>query len=121
MLDTFDKSKVQFKVEPNLKDYESKYKYFTWEKEGKEVIEWFDDGRINAAYNAIDRHLKTHLRTKTALIWEGTNGEKKTYTFEDLAKMSNKFGNLLKSHEVVKGDRVFLFLPRIAYLYFSFI
>ena len=31
---------------------------------------WFEGGKINIAYNCIDRHLKTHS-DKTALIWEG--------------------------------------------------
>ncbi|MDP2861145.1 MAG: AMP-binding protein, partial [bacterium] len=84
-------------------------------------IEWFKDGKLNAAYNAVDRHLKTWRKNKVALYWEGENGESEKYTFEDLAEKSNQFAHGLKSLGIKRGERVFIFLPRIPELYIAFL
>ena len=116
----YSKKEVTFKVSPNLADYQETYASFNWQEASKDV-EWFPNGGLNAAYNAVDRHIKTARKDKIALIWEGTNGEKKQFTFHDLYKLSNKFANLIKGKGAEKGDRVFIFLPRIPYLYASFL
>lgn len=87
----------------------------------KSEITWFDDGGVNLAYNAVDRHVGTPIEGKTALLWEGDNGATAQYTFGELAKLSNQYANFLTSLGVVKGDRVFLFLPRIPVLYAAFL
>lgn len=119
-MDIFKKSKDFFKLSPNLEDYGKVYKDFDW-KNVYDELDWFDGHKINAAYNAIDRHLKTHRKNKVALFYEDEKGAKQKYTFEELAKISNKIGNYLKQIGVDRGDRVFIFLPRIPYLYFSFL
>lgn len=116
----FSKKGYPFKSSPNLPDYYEAYAHFDWNGEKKE-LEYFSDGKLNAAYNAVDRHLATSRKTKPALVWEGAKGEKQTYTFEELSKNSNKTGNLLKKYGVGKGDRVFIFLSRVPHLYFSFL
>jgi len=108
------------KREPNLPSYDDVYKTFSWEEAAKEV-EFFSDGSLNAAHSAIDRHLSSARRDKIALLWEGADGTKRSYTFAQLASYSNQFANLLKSKGIVKGDRVFIFLPRIPQLYASFL
>ena len=105
---------------PNLLDYDKIYKEFSWEKAEKEFVELFDDGTINIAYNCIDRHAKGKKKDKTALLFEGARGEKEQYTFADLKKLTDKFANVLASHGVKKGDRVFLFLPSIPERYVAF-
>ena len=119
-MDIYKKNKKLFKLEPNLGNYEKVYKDFDWKKVYGE-LDWFEDNKINAAYNAIDRHLKTHRKNKVALFYEDEKGDKQKYTFEELAIISNKIGNYLKQIGVNRGDRVFIFLPRIPYLYFSFL
>jgi acetyl-CoA synthetase len=109
----------KLKVKPNLPDYDSAYNDFSYER-FKGEIEFFDDGRMNAAYIAVDRHLKTGVKDKVALHWIGEDGTKDP-TFADLARLSNRFANVLKSNGVSKGDRVFIFLPRIEELYVSFL
>jgi len=104
---------------PNLVSYEHEYASFSWKDAEKELV-WFD-GKLNAAFNAVDRHLTSWRKNKVALYWEGEDGQKQTYTFEDIARSSNKIGNVLKSLGVVRGDRVFLFLPRIPVLFYSFL
>ncbi len=74
---------------------------------------WFIDGKLNACYNCLDRHMQTSIRNKTAIIWEGERGESKTLSYEDLFYEVNKFSNVLKSLGVQKGDRVVIYLPMI--------
>src|SRR5690606_9685553 len=74
---------------------------------------WFVGGKLNAAYNCLDRHLTGARRTKAALIWEGEPGDTRTYTYWDLHREVGKFANVLKSLGVTKGDRVGIYLPMI--------
>ncbi len=104
---------------PNMPSYEDAYKHFDW-KRARTELDWFD-GKLNAAYNAVDRHTHTWRKNKVALYWEGEDGTEKKYTFEELAQASNKLGNILKDFDVDRGDRVFLFLPRIPELFFAFL
>ncbi|MBI3385604.1 acetate--CoA ligase [Candidatus Gottesmanbacteria bacterium] len=104
---------------PHLDDYETLYRSFSW-KSARRELDWFGPS-LNAAYNAVDRHTQTWRKNKIALYWENEQGDQKKYTFEDLSLLSNKIGNILKDFDVARGDRVFLFLPRIPELYFCFL
>lgn len=108
------------KKTPNLIDYKKALKNFTYEKYTKELV-WFNHDKINAAYNAITKNALSSRKNKIALYLEGDDGEKNKYTFLEVEEISNKIANYLKSLGVKKGDRVFIFLPRVAELYFSFI
>jgi acetyl-CoA synthetase len=105
-------------VEPNMKDYDKTRQTFNWINYHDQV-EWFGKN-LNIAHNAIDRHAKTWRKNKVALYWEG-NEQNKKFTFLELSNLSNKFANVLKDLGVVKGDRVFILLPRIPPLYISFL
>ena len=108
----------EMKVRPNL-DYDRLAADFSWDDMSGE-LDWLPGGRLNMAHEAIDRHANGRLRDKTAIIWEGKNGEQETYTFGELKTQSNKFGNLLKTLGVEKGDRVFIFMDRVPELYVAF-
>jgi len=112
--------KDSFSVEPNMDDYEKAYSDFSLSKMKKE-LDWFGNNKMNAAYNAVDRHMKTKLKNKAALICIDAAGKAKKYTYADMVRESNKFANVLKDLGVKKGDRVFIFLPRVAELYISFL
>jgi acetyl-CoA synthetase len=73
---------------------------------------WFVGGTLNASYNCLDRHLATR-GDKVALIWEGEPGEIRRVTYRELHAEVSKFANVLKSHGVVSGDRVAIYLPLI--------
>ncbi|MDQ6788002.1 MAG: acetate--CoA ligase [Acidobacteriota bacterium] len=75
--------------------------------------EWFVGGKINAAYNCIDRHLESWRKNKAAIIWEGEPGETRTLTYQQLHREVSKFANVLKQTGVVKGDRVALYMPLV--------
>jgi len=77
-------------------------------------IRYFVGGKLNAAYNCLDRHLKTCRKNKAALIWQGEPlEESKTYTYQELHREVCKFANVLKGLGVKKGDRVTIYLPMI--------
>lgn len=118
-VDIYRKSKKDYPSPPNLEDYTHTRKQFDW-KDVRQELAWFDT-KINAAYNAVDRHANTWRKNKVALYWEGDNGSKLQFTFAELSRLSSKFGNYLKTLDVERGDRVFLFLPRIPELFFAFL
>ncbi|MCK5379977.1 MAG: AMP-binding protein, partial [Candidatus Latescibacteria bacterium] len=87
----------------------------TWDTQGRNIEHtWFEDGELNITYNCLDRHLKTDLRTKPALVWQGEPEEDtQTLTYEALHKEVCKFANVLKSYGVQKGDRVAIYMPMV--------
>ncbi|MEK4175995.1 acetate--CoA ligase [Aeribacillus sp. FSL K6-1305] len=101
----------------NLANYEEAYASFDW-KEVEENFSWSKTGKINAAYEAIDRHADGPKKNKVALYYRDANRDEK-YTFEEMKELSNKAANVLKQHtDLQKGDRVFVFMPRSPELYF---
>ena len=73
---------------------------------------WFVGGTINASYNALDIH-QNAKSDKPAILWEGENGDSKTYTYGELFIEVQKFANVLKSLGVQKNDRVTIYLPMV--------
>jgi len=101
----------------NLQNYEETYQNFNWEEVEKNFT-WHKTGKINAAYEAIDRHVEGPRKNKVALYYRDEKREEK-YTFKEMKELSNKAGNVLKQFaDVQKGDRVFVFMPRTPELYF---
>jgi acetyl-CoA synthetase len=91
-----------------------------WFEPWQQVLEWtaphakwFVGGKLNAAYNCLDRHLGGWRRNKAALIWEGEPGDQRTFTYWDLHREVSKFANVLRSLGVNRGDRVAVYLPMI--------
>lgn len=103
---------------PNMLDYEGMRKDFSWDNISKE-LDGCGDGGLNMAYESIDRHANSNKSDRIALYWEGKNNEEEKYSFADLKEQTNKFANVLKSLEIEKGDRVFIFLDRVPELYIS--
>ena len=71
---------------------------------------WFEDGKINASYNCLDRHLETQAN-KTAIIFEADDGKITSITYLDLYEKVCQFANGLKSLDLKIGDRVIIYLP----------
>ena len=74
---------------------------------------WFVGGKINAAYNCIDRHLQTHRKTKPAIIWEGEPGDCRTLTYEDLYHAVCRFTHVLTHLGCRRGDRAVIYMPMV--------
>ena len=78
--------------------------------ENAPFYKWFEDGKINASYNCLDRHLKTQPN-KTAIIFEADDGKVTSITYLDLYEKVCQFANGLKSLNLKMGDRVIVYLP----------
>jgi acetyl-CoA synthetase len=95
-------------------------KNLDWFKGFKKVCEWkapfakwFTEGKLNASYNCLDRHVEGGRRHKAAIIWEGEPGDRETWTYQQLYLETCKFANALKSKGVKKGDRVAIYMPMV--------
>lgn len=91
-----------------FKKWDSVFKYTE-----KPFVKWFDGGKINVAYNCLDRHLLTERKNKAAIIWVAENGWTRTFTYQQLHDEVCRFSNVLKKKGVGKGDRVAVYLPMI--------
>lgn len=104
-------------VHPNMHDYDEAYANFSWEEVEKN-FSWHETGKVNMAYEAIDRHAETWRKNKVALYYSDSERDEK-YTFQDMKLLSNQFGNVLRNLGIQKGERVFLFMPRSPEIYVS--
>jgi len=95
--------------------------YADWFEPYKQTLQWkapfakwFMGGKINVAYNAVDRHAKSWRRNKLAYIFVGEPvGDVRKITYYELYQQVNKFANALKAQGIKKGDRVGIYLPMI--------
>ena len=74
---------------------------------------WFKGGKLNVAYNCIDRHLDTRAE-QIAIIWEGDNPTESAHiTYRKLHSNVCRLANVLKARGVKKGDRVCIYMPMV--------
>ncbi|SDZ91188.1 acetyl-CoA synthetase [Bowdeniella nasicola] len=93
--------------------------YLTWDTDFTSVLDWsnaptaawFGDGRLNACYNAVDRHVEAGLGDRIALHFEAEDGTRTDYTYAELKDEVSKAANALASLGVATGDRVAIYLP----------
>jgi acetyl-CoA synthetase len=74
---------------------------------------WFADGRLNASYNCLDRHVEAGIGDRVAFHWRGEEGEEREVTYADLHRDVQRFANALEDLGVEKGDVVGIYLPMI--------
>ncbi|MFZ8832223.1 MAG: acetate--CoA ligase [Thermodesulfobacteriaceae bacterium] len=118
--------------------YEEIYKYSLedpdgfWSDRAKELITWFkywertcywdfekpeikfyEGGKLNAAYNCLDRHIANpQMKNKAAIIWQGEpDKDVRVYTYQMLFDEVCRWANILKHFGVKKGDRVAIYMP----------
>lgn len=76
-------------------------------------ITWYEGGKLNAAYNCIDRHLSNNA-DRTAIIWEGDEPQwDKKITYQDLHDQVCLLANAMKKLGIAKGDRVIIYMPMV--------
>lgn len=75
---------------------------------------WFADGRLNVAYNCLDRHVQDGNGERVAIHWEGEpQGDARTLTYAQLLAEVSRAANALTGLGLVAGDRVAIYLPMI--------
>jgi acetyl-CoA synthetase len=103
----------------NLKNYEEALQTMDW-RNVEQQFTWSETGKVNIAYEAIDRHVVEGRGERVALHYTDGSREE-SYTFKEMMQLSSSFANGLRSLGVQKGDRVFLFMPRSPELYIALI
>ena len=92
-----------------------------WHEKWDQVLDWSDPpnakwfvgGKLNVAYNCVDRHVEAGNGDRVAFHWRGEEGEELDVTYADLHRDVQKFANALKDNGIGKGDVVGIFLPMI--------
>jgi acetyl-CoA synthetase len=102
-----------------------------WERQARELVswdtewdqaldwsnapfaKWFVGGKLNIAYNCVDRHVESGHGDQVAIHWEGEPGDARTLTYADLHREVCKAANALVALGVHKGDRVAIYMPMI--------
>jgi acetyl-CoA synthetase len=93
-------------------------KHLLWNKPFTQTLDesnapfyrWFADGKLNASYNCLDRHLTTQP-DKVALIFEADDGTVTRITYRELYHEVCRFANALKANGIKTGDRVLIYMP----------
>ncbi|GGM65454.1 acetyl-coenzyme A synthetase [Longimycelium tulufanense] len=92
-----------------------------WETRWSQVLDWtkapfarwFVDGRLNVAYNCVDRHVESGHGDQVAIHWEGEPGDTRTITYADLKREVSKAANALAALGLRAGDRVAIYMPMV--------
>ncbi len=93
----------------------------TWATEPTETLDWsnppfakwFADGKLNVAYNCVDRHVEAGNGDRVAIHFEGEPGDSRAITYAELKDEVSRAANALTELGVNKGDRVAVYLPMI--------
>jgi acetyl-CoA synthetase len=104
----------------NIGSYEERIRNFDWDM-ARDILDWQEGELLNIGAICSDRVCERGGAGRTALIWEGHSGDRKTYSFDDLRVYSNGFAQYLLELGVEPGDRVCVFMDKIPALYFSFL
>jgi acetyl-CoA synthetase len=74
---------------------------------------WFTGGKLNASYNALDRHVEAGRGDKVAFHWRGEEGEERDVSYSELLRDVKRLANVLKERGIKPGDVVGIYLPMI--------
>lgn len=92
----------------------------TWNKEWDKAYEqeglhfgWFNGGKLNLCYNAVDRHLTKPDNIAIKFVPEDPEDEVINISYFELYKQVNKAASILQDHGVKKGDVVAVYMPMI--------
>ena len=96
-------------------------KRLTWATEPTETLDWsnppfakwYADGKLNAAYNCVDRHVENGLGDKVAYYFEGEPGDTREITYAQLKDEVSKAANALLELNVTPGEIVAIYMPMI--------
>jgi acetyl-CoA synthetase len=74
---------------------------------------WFQEGKLNASHNCLDRHVEAGRGDKVAYHWVGEDGVTRDVTYSELLDMTQRFANSLRSLGIEKGDVVGIYMPML--------
>ncbi|MGH2779124.1 MAG: AMP-binding protein, partial [Actinomycetota bacterium] len=80
---------------------------------GPQWPKWFVGGTINLTYNCVDRHAHSARGGSRALIWEGEDGDTRSFTYEQLAAEVDRVANGLRAVGLGEGDAVGVYMPMV--------
>jgi acetyl-CoA synthetase len=101
--------------------WETQASRLTWASRWSEVLDWSDapvarwfvGGRLNVAYNCVDRHVENGHGDQLAFQWEGEPGDTRAITYAELKDLVCQAANALVELGVRTGDRVAIYMPMI--------
>jgi acetyl-CoA synthetase len=94
----------------------------SWHEPFTEVLDWseapfakwFVGGKLNVAYNCVDRHVEAGHGDRVAIYWEGEPvGDSRTLTYAELLAEVSKAANALTDLGLESGDRVAIYMPMV--------
>jgi acetyl-CoA synthetase len=106
-------------VAPNLADYETARRAFSWAAARAELEGLPRGAGLNIAHEAVDRHATGPLGAVVALRWLGRDGTRREFTYAELRQLSNRFANVLRGLGIARGDRVVTLLGRVPELHIT--
>ena len=74
---------------------------------------WFVGGKLNVAYNCVDRHVEAGHGNRVAIYWEGEPGDSRAITYSQLKAEVCKTANALTDLGLIAGDRVAIYMPMV--------
>jgi acetyl-CoA synthetase len=119
---------AQANAQPSI--YEEDFEAF-WSREGNERVTWFEPwselyewelpyakwfvgGKLNVAWNCLDKHVEAGRGDRVAYYWEGEpDGDRRELTYADLLREVTKLANGLKSLGVRKGTPVGIYMGMV--------
>ncbi|MBN1197856.1 MAG: acetate--CoA ligase [Bacteroidales bacterium] len=104
----------------HIGSYDERVKNFDW-KISEDELGYKEGDPINIGWYCTDRICEMGKADKLALIWEGSAGIEKRYTYDDIRKATNTIGHFLRSLGIRNEDRVCLFMDKIPELYLGFL
>jgi acetyl-CoA synthetase len=112
------KSQRDWRVLPNLQDYERCRNEFSWEA-ARRTLEGLSGGGLNIAHEAVERHTAAARGNHLALRFISKRGEIRDFSYAQLSAVTNRFANVLRRLGIGKGERVFVLAGRIPELYIT--
>ena len=110
------KTPDDLRVAPNLVDYETERRNFSWEAISRDLA-CGPQGAVNLAWLAADRHAAGGTREKTAFRFLAEGAPVRTMNYGELSALATRFCNVLRGLGVGKGERLFILTGRIPELY----
>jgi acetyl-CoA synthetase len=126
-----DEFAAQANARPELYDEAKADRLAFWERQARDLLswdqrwtqvldwsnppfaKWFVGGRLNVAYNCVDRHVEAGHGDQVAIHWEGEPGDSRDITYAELQAEVCRTANALTELGVGHGDRVAIYLPML--------